>query len=562
MKLGVIARADDRGLGNQTWEVARNLNPERVLVVRSPGSERQGFEPHLDRFPGATVVTDKAGALPEDVVREWLDGLDVVYSAECLYDVRLADWAHVHGVATVIHANPEFFRPDDVHPTAWWSATDWRLDTLPEGARVVPMPAPIDRFDEPDYDLPMSVLHVGGRPATGDRNGTDIALAVAGLLPDVPFTVTSQSDLGSSLENVTVTRHQGDYWTLYADHTVLLMPRRYGGLCLPVIEASAAGLAPIMLDVDPNRAWPAELVPATPAHDVRVPAGPIKAYQGDPHQLADLIRASGPTQRQRARDWAEAHSWDALRPVWLDELGRAAEQAKERKTKRARANVEVIVPVALATCEYRRRAWAHLRERWAGTGWDIIESPGGDPWVKADAVNQAIEASAADVVVVADADVWCDGIMDAVAHVIDHGGWAVPHGRVHRLTEDASARVMAGEPLDLDRVEQDPYRGVPGGGLVVIDRSLYLDIPMDSRFVGWGGEDECWGFALQKIHGVPWRGTRPLMHLWHPPQERRSRGRGSVDTENLRHRYQRARHSRTQMLTLITEAKEVRNGIR
>lgn len=184
MKLGVIARADDRGLGVQTWEVVRNMDPDRVLVVREPGSEQQGFEPHLDRFPGATVVTDHVGVLPEGIVRDWLDGLDVVYTAETLYDERFVGWADAMGVATVIHTNPEFHRPSRTAPTRWWSATDWRLGHLPDSLRVVPMPVPLDRWLR-HADPVSRVLHVRGRAATRDRNGTDTVLELAKALPDV-----------------------------------------------------------------------------------------------------------------------------------------------------------------------------------------------------------------------------------------------------------------------------------------------------------------------------------------------------------------------------------------
>ena len=146
MRIGVIARADNRGLGIQTWEVARHLEVERVLVVREPGSERRGFHPQLDRFPGAAIVEFgqyNDGELDEEICRGWLDGLDVIYSAETLYDWRISGWAREAGCATVVHANPEFYKHsvDSLdHPTAWWSATPWRLGFLPRETRVVPMP--------------------------------------------------------------------------------------------------------------------------------------------------------------------------------------------------------------------------------------------------------------------------------------------------------------------------------------------------------------------------------------------------------------------------------------
>ena len=48
MRLGLIARADNRGLGQQTWAVQRNLQPAKTMVVDCPSM--QPLQLHLDRF--------------------------------------------------------------------------------------------------------------------------------------------------------------------------------------------------------------------------------------------------------------------------------------------------------------------------------------------------------------------------------------------------------------------------------------------------------------------------------------------------------------------------------
>lgn len=562
MKVGVIARADDRGLGNQTWEVARNLHPDRVLVVDVPSSRQQGFEPHFDRFPGATIVTDHSGVLPEPTVREWLSGLDVVYTAESVYDVRLPEWADDQQVGVVIHGNPEFYRHRDApSPTGWWSATDWRLEHMPPGTRVVPMPVPIDRFPAPDFDTsPRRVLHVGGRAATGDRNGTRIASATAGLLSRCEVVVTSQSNIAPD-GPVTLVRPEGDYWSMYDGFSVLLLPRRYGGLCLPVNEACAAGLVPVMPDCSPNQWWP--IVPL-PVHSTRktvtCPGGIIESQDVHPKDAAAVVQRlldseELPDLRRRARAWAEAHSWEALAPMWGDELARVATDAKKPRTRRRVAQVETIIPFR-GGCPHREAALA-----WVTARHDMprVVRANDGPWVKARAVNPAMAESTADVLVISDADVWCEELPAAVDHVRTHGGWAVPHRLVHRLTEHAT-RLLLEEPDVLlgdvvGTIEEAPYKGIIGGGLVVISRQLAEEVPLDPRFVGWGGEDVSWGRALETLGGKPWRGHAPLIHLWHPPQHREGRGGMAVDSQELMRRYEKAMRDVRRMRHLITEAR-------
>lgn len=170
----------------------------------------------------------------------------------------------------------------------------------------------------------------------------------------------------------------------------------------------------------------------------------------------------------------------------------------------------------------------------------------------------AVEASGADIVVVADADVWTAGVELAV-EAVSQGvtAWAIPHTPVHRLSQLATMAVLDGHDL-ATALEHDepPYRGVPGGGIVVARREVIRAVPLDPRFVGWGQEDESWAIALECLTGPAWRGTAPLWHLWHPPQPRASRRRGNPDGWRLRRRYLTARHDRALMLDLVSEARD------
>jgi len=184
----------------------------------------------------------------------------------------------------------------------------------------------------------------------------------------------------------------------------------------------------------------------------------------------------------------------------------------------------VLVPFRADGAE-RDRAWVHLSGRWAGLGWEVVEGmcPDG-PWVKALAVEDALSRAAGDVLVIADADVWCPGVVAAVAAVESGAAWAVPHTLIHRLTKGATdvlyGTEVFGGPLIEQRVEQRPYVGMVGGGCVVLRRDVYEACPLDPRFVGWGQEDAAWGVALTALYGPPWRSTEPLWHLWHPPMDR------------------------------------------
>lgn len=214
-------------------------------------------------------------------------------------------------------------------------------------------------------------------------------------------------------------------------------------------------------------------------------------------------------------------------------------------------SVDAICPW-LGGCEHRERALEFISARYP---WPLTLAPGVEPWVKAKAVRPAIERSCADVVVVADADCWTEGIESAVRAVTcGAASWALPHAPdIRRLSPEGTAAALAGEPIEAQPLEVRPYPGVVGGGIVVALREVLLEVPMDPRFVGFGQEDVSWGYALRTLIGEPWRGERPLFHLWHPPQRRLDRKWGSVENRRLGLRYHAARKDPQVMRDLIGE---------
>lgn len=184
---------------------------------------------------------------------------------------------------------------------------------------------------------------------------------------------------------------------------------------------------------------------------------------------------------------------------------------------------------------------------------EALAPPG--PWSKGAAVAPAVESSRADLIVQADADCFTEGLAGAVRVVEDGAPWAIPHNNVHRLTEEGTAATLAGIGWRDQPLDQRPYPGIAGGGIVVASREVALAVRLDPRFQGWGQEDECHAMALMTIVGDPWRGDADLVHLFHPPQERMTRRRGSEASWQLRRRYAAARNDPVAMRALIEESR-------
>lgn len=350
VKLGLIARGEDRGLGVASREFARHVPVERTLLIRPQGAHDVGLQQHVEWFAEDAIRVDHwAGPIDSDVMKRFLDGLDCVYSLETFYDWRMCDLARELGVRTVCHVMPEYFKhAPNVHnrfaddlPAAdvWWNPTSWRAEHLPPEVEVVPVPIALDRFaGRVEHDGPVRWLHVVGSRASADRNGTRVFLeAVKHLHAEQTVILRSQSEpfypTSSVGRNVRIEVEHADvpdYWTIYEGADGLVFPRRYGGLSLVAQEAMAAGLALVMPSVEPQLStWPIIPIAAPFENSITTSAGSVPICAPDAKDLAATMdwhaKHPGPLhkEQQRSLACAAALSWTRLLPTYLDALERA-----------------------------------------------------------------------------------------------------------------------------------------------------------------------------------------------------------------------------------------------
>lgn len=286
MKLGLIARCDNSGLGVQCWEFARHMKPDKTMVLDldhiTDDVLNCNKNSYRERYPDGVFVEGWHPTRKQ--MSEFLDGLDMVYTVETPYDYELFIMAMSRGIKTILHLNWEFLDylqyPALPEPTLFASPSTWHYDDIPyQNKAVLSVPVATDRLPiNGSGDPARQFLHVVGRPAIHDRNGTsDLLRALQYVEHPVDLTLRCQAvnhpQLREWLEQYPVPEHVNldvvegdtpDYWDIYPGHDVLIMPRRYGGLCLPVNEALGCGMPVIMTDISPNNDWlPKEwLVPA------------------------------------------------------------------------------------------------------------------------------------------------------------------------------------------------------------------------------------------------------------------------------------------------------------
>lgn len=298
MRIGLLAYSTDTGLGNQTYEFYKHMKPAKTLVADL--SSLNGMETHHDRFPDGKVVQ----GIPDCNAMQWLvEGVDLIFVCETPLNYCLFEKAKAAGVPVVLQYNYEFLdylqRPNLIPPAvlaapSWWNKEDVIARNI---APVVDLTVPVndERIRPREITVCRKMIHVAGKQAHMDRNGTLAFIQAAekcgGKFEYVIYAQQLDDRTKRAIERASVDiqliENLENYEDMYAEGDVLVLPRRYGGLCLPMNEALAAGMPVIMPDISPNdqrlpKQW---LVKANKA-DQFMARTMIDVYSVDPNFLA------------------------------------------------------------------------------------------------------------------------------------------------------------------------------------------------------------------------------------------------------------------------------------
>lgn len=354
MKSGLIARADNSGLGVQTHEFYKHMTPTRTMVVDIGHLNHNKSYP--ERYPDNAVIIN--GFPDPRHFDAFLEGLDIVFVAEAAYNPYLYVRAKELGVKTAVQYNYEFMdwiiNDNYPKPDMLIAPSRWHYDEVDNWCKEnniahVYLHCPVNRELLPFRVIEQAkiFLHPAGKAAAHDRNGTEIVIGASKYLrSDAQIHIHFQGEQGLAHQAThtidyykEVLEHFGDatkitinqwefddYAEVYNDADVLILPRRYGGNCLPVNEALSTGMPVIMTDISPNNALlPANwLIPASKVAEF-TPRTKVDIYASDPKSLAAKIdefyfknASEMRYENITANNIAQSISWQALKPKYIE----------------------------------------------------------------------------------------------------------------------------------------------------------------------------------------------------------------------------------------------------
>jgi glycosyltransferase involved in cell wall biosynthesis len=326
-RLGLVARADNGGIAAQTWQFARRMQPEKILVVHADHTNRGRAQPERYEFDyGPEIMVAPRAPRPRHV--DWLlEDTDSIYTVECYYGQEIPLHARKREIKTVLHGNPEM--TGDELADVVWAPSPWMTGLLPGSPVLMPFPTDLELLPRRERRSEIRTLYHVQSEAFHDRNGTDLLLEACSFINhEVTLKIRSSMAPAHTEYRGLVTvewveHHDGMFYEHWDDDIDLfVLPRRFGGLSLPMQEAASLGLPIISLACSPNESVlpPQALVKATVQDVVGMRGGDVRIFQCDPRALARKInelienRHTRDFIADRCWDWAQAISWVNLLP--------------------------------------------------------------------------------------------------------------------------------------------------------------------------------------------------------------------------------------------------------
>lgn len=176
------------------------------------------------------------------------------------------------------------------------------------------------------------------------------------------------------------------------------------------------------------------------------------------------------------------------------------------KTYEGRYDVQILTPWIDTSCPHRLRGRQVTEELWRELGFEQVYGRGAS---RAEARNDAIRKSTADVIVCADADTYTTkGQVWAAVHIAAQTG---------NLTSAFDVILRQAEGADLWQECGDRFKNPPNGIVAISRPALDVVGGFDERFYGWGGEDQAFLYSCEALLGPVRRVPGFAWHVWHPP---------------------------------------------
>jgi len=327
VRIGAILRCDNTGLGIQSKEFFDHIPCKPFVIDSSLLGNSPVLTPHPERYGVKPYQLRKGESIPEREIQNFIKGIDILFAIETPYNHRFFSACRDKGIKTVLQLNYEFLEyPSNLpQPDLLAAPSLWNYENIPDRKMFLPVPVNTAKFNPTRVER--TFIHIAGRPAIHDRNGTQSLLNALRYVRNQMTVIIRTPEpirapfIPRNISLIIDSNNRLNYQDAYTGG-VLVMPRKYGGLCLPINEALGAEMPVIAPDISPNNIWlPKEwLTPARKSITLKS-RKPVDVYESDLKQLAHKMdQFCDPDfydeARGKAKHLKNSISWKNLLPLY------------------------------------------------------------------------------------------------------------------------------------------------------------------------------------------------------------------------------------------------------
>jgi hypothetical protein len=325
LKVGLVARADNSGLGILSWDLSKNLDFDKIMVVSAE------YPTDCERYDEEKTTICDRGIPSLYEIKTFLEGLDVVLTLETPYNWNFYKIAREMGVKTALMVMYEWTPPQKKMPSEpdmYLCPTQLDYDTLWGNKHLVPVPVNRREVEFKERTEAKTFVFNNGHGGYGGRNSLqEFLYAIQMVKADVKFIIRTQVQMDESIRDSRIEIQIGevDYDKLWKEGDIYIHAHKFDGLSLPLQEALSAGYPVIAVDREPyNTILPKEMLFKPDAeYEVQLPFRSIKAVTINPRTLADKIEEFAGMSDEKIKELsnksdelAKEMSWSKLKPVY------------------------------------------------------------------------------------------------------------------------------------------------------------------------------------------------------------------------------------------------------
>lgn len=336
MRLGLVGWASDTGVGMEIRDALRYLPVTATFYLDHPG------KPPSSDFKG--TIEGPSNLLLKMKAFVEKNQIDTILTWETPGSWDFPSLWQSKGIRWCCVVHYDWFSPKQL--AAWKIAKiivpfERAAASLRQGygleSTVLHVPVDLERLPFRERRKAERFITIYGHGGPGDRRAVAQIMEAWGLMgPEAPPLVVRSQKPIKELEGVklphNVTLHAGNLRQvpdLYTEADVAVLPSKYEGVGLSLLEAQACGLPVITTDLEPMKLIAPEYLVAGQVGEIEIMQG-HRVATCTPHPIAlagrvkDLLHKdiSEPSRRARFRV-QEQYSWAVLKDEWLNFLGKA-----------------------------------------------------------------------------------------------------------------------------------------------------------------------------------------------------------------------------------------------